>query len=59
MHPKHPAKPLTGWLHRSEISNDVLHVLVSQGVAELQAVTVGGQKKLKFWVRGYIFHDFM
>ena len=49
MYPKRRAKPLSGWLQivilTSELSNEVLHVLVSQRAAELQAVKVGGQKK--------------
>ena len=44
----------------SELSNEVLQDLVSQGAAELQAVKVGSQKKtLIFWVRGFVFRDFL
>ena len=60
---KNTATPLTVWpdnSQTSELSNEVLQDLVSQGAAELQAVKVGGQKKkLMFWVRGYVFRDFV
>jgi hypothetical protein len=39
---------------------EVLHNLVSQEATKLQAVKVGGQKiTLIFWVRGYVFLDFI
>ena len=46
--------------YESNLLNEVLYVLVGQTAAKLQACKVGNQKKAEtFWVRGYIFRNFM
>ena len=56
----HPLELLLNYSDLLDLSNEVLHVLVSQGAAKLRTVKVGGQKKkLTFWVRDYFFRDFM